>query len=132
MKSFLLFCFLLFTISNNSFAQNLYFPPTFGNTWDTIHPSSLNWCPQKVDSLKNYLATKNTKAFILLKDGKIVLEEYFGTFTKDSIWYWASAGKSLTAFTIGIAQQENYLNIQDTTSQYLGQGWTNCMPFEEE
>lgn len=132
MKSFLCFCFLLFNIYNNSFAQNLYFPPTAGNTWDTIPPSSLNWCPQKVDSLKNYLAAKNTKAFILLKDGKIVLEEYFGTFTKDSLWYWASAGKTLTAFTVGIAQQENYLNIQDTTSQYLGQGWTNCTTAEEE
>jgi CubicO group peptidase (beta-lactamase class C family) len=132
MKSFLLFGFLLFTISNNSFAQNLYFPPISGNTWDTIHPSSLNWCPQKIDSLKNYLATKNTKAFILLKDGKIVLEEYFGTFTQDSLWYWASAGKTLTAFTVGIAQQEHHLSIQDTTSQYLGQGWTNCTTFEEE
>jgi CubicO group peptidase (beta-lactamase class C family) len=132
MKCFFCFCFLFFNISPHCSAQNLYFPPTSGNTWDTIHPSSLNWCPQKVDSLKNYLATKNTKAFLLLKDGKIVLEEYFGTFTRDSLWYWASAGKTLTAFTAGIAQQENFLNIQDTTSQYLGQGWTNCSLAEEE
>lgn len=132
-KTFFLFlCFTLMTLSQDSIAQNLYFPPTFGNTWDTIHPSSLNWCPQKIDSLKNYLEARNTKAFILLKDGKIVLEEYFGTFTQDSLWYWASAGKSLTAFIMGIAQQENHLNIQDTTSQYLGQAWTNCSLAEEE
>lgn len=132
MKQFLLFCFLFLVITNNSSAQNLYFPPTFGNTWDTIHPNSLNWCPQKVDSLKNYLGANNTKAFILLKDGKIVLEEYFGTFTQDSLWYWASAGKTLTAFMTGIAQQENHLDIQDTSNQYLGQGWTNCSTAEEE
>ena len=77
----------------NSQAQNLYFPPLTGNAWDTISPVSLGWCPDKIDSLTDYLENKNTKAFILLKDGKIVIEKYFGTFTADSLWYWASAGK---------------------------------------
>src|SRR5690606_4649220 len=79
-----------------------------------------------------YLESKNTKSFIVLKDGKIVIEKYFGTFTQDSLWYWASAGKTLTAFMVGIAQQENYLSINDTTSKYLGQGWTNCTTSQEE
>ena len=43
----------------------------------------------------------------------------------------ASAGKTLT-FITGIAQQEGYLNIHDTTSNYLGSGWTNCVPIDEE
>jgi len=113
-------------------AQNLYFPPITGNTWDTISPSSLGWCSDKIDSLFYYLDQRNTKAFLVLKDGKIVIEKYFGTFTKDSIWYWASAGKTLTAFTIGIAQQEGFLNIHDTTSNYLGLGWTSCTQQQEE
>ncbi|MBL0096369.1 MAG: hypothetical protein IPP46_07610 [Bacteroidetes bacterium] len=58
----------------NSQAQNLYFPPLTGNAWDTISPVSLGWCPDKIDSLTDYLENKNTKAFILLKDGKIVIE----------------------------------------------------------
>ena len=66
-----------------------------------------------------------------MKDGKIVLEEYFNGHDSTSNWYWAS-GKSLTAFLIGIAQQENYLNISDTTSTYLGQGWTSLNPIQEE
>jgi len=45
---------------------------------------------------------------IEVKDGKIVLEKYFGTFTKDSLWYWASAGKTLTAFLVGKAQDEKF------------------------
>lgn len=69
---------------------------------------------------------------MVLKDGKIVLEKYFGTFTVDSLWYWASAGKSLTAFLTGIAQQEGFLSITDTTSDYLGAGWTVCPPLKEE
>lgn len=112
-------------------AQNLYFPPLVGNTWSTTSPESLGWCPDKIDELLDYLEDKNTKAFILLKDGKIVLEEYFGTFTQDSVWYWASAGKTLTAFTVGIAQQEGHLSIEDATSDYLGAGWTSCTPDKE-
>lgn len=113
-------------------AQQPYFPPLVGNAWDTISPQSLGWCPEPVEEMMDWLEGNNTKAFILLKDGKIVIERYFGTFTQDSIWYWASAGKTLTAFMVGIAQQEGHLSISDTTSQYLGQGWTSCSPEEEE
>jgi CubicO group peptidase (beta-lactamase class C family) len=113
-------------------AQSLYFPPVTGNAWDTISPQSLNWCQSKIDSLYVYLDTNNTKAFILLKDGKIVLEKYFGTHNESSVWYWASAGKTITAFMTGIAQQENFLSISDTTSHYLGQGWTSCTSQQEE
>lgn len=113
-------------------AQSLYFPPLVGNTWDTISPTSIGWCPDKINNLLTYLGNQNTKAFILLKDGKIIIEKYYGTFTKDSVWYWASAGKTLTAFLVGIAQQEGFLSINDTTSKYLGTGWTNCTAQQEE
>lgn len=113
-------------------AQSLYFPPTTGNAWDTISPPSLGYCQPKIDSLYAFLDTNNTKAFILLKDGKIVLEKYFGTHTQNSVWRWASAGKTITSFMAGIAQQEGHLSISDTTSTYLGQGWTNCTTAQEE
>lgn len=125
MQKFILIISLIF-ISFSLKSQSLYFPPTTGTTWDTISPSSLGWCPDRIDSLYDYLENSNSKAFIVLKDGKMVLEKYFGTFTKDSVWYWASAGKTITSFMTGIAQQENFLSINDTSSKYLGQGWTDC------
>lgn len=128
----ILFIILLSFAAKIAFCQNLYFPPNTGNTWDTLSPTSLGWCQDKIDSLLNYLDEKNTKAFILLKNGKIVIEKYYGTFTQDSLWYWASAGKTLTGFTVGIAQQEGLLSINDTTSQYLGNGWTSCPTSKEE
>jgi CubicO group peptidase (beta-lactamase class C family) len=124
---------LFFTIGLvNSYSQPLYFPPTNNNLpWDTISPITLNWCPDKIDSLYSYLGDQDTKGFIVLKDGKIVLEKYFGSFAKDSLWYWASAGKTLTSFLVGKAQEENYLSINDTSSNYLGIGWTNCPLLKE-
>jgi CubicO group peptidase (beta-lactamase class C family) len=127
---------LLLTLSwispNNTFGQTTYFPPTGSPQWDTISPSSLGWCQDQIDSLYQLLEDNQTKAFILLKDGKIVLENYFNGFAQNDPWYWASAGKTVTSFMTGIAQQEGYLNISDTTADYLGQGWTSCSPSQEE
>jgi CubicO group peptidase (beta-lactamase class C family) len=109
----------------------LYFPPLAGQQWDTLSPASLGWCPERIDSLYQHLENTNSKAFILLKDGKIVLEKYFNGHSANLPWYWASAGKSLTAFLTGIAQQENFLSIEDSSSKYLGQGWTSCTPAQE-
>jgi len=122
---------LFFIISIKAHSQ-LYFPPLIGNTWETVSPASLGWCDDRVDSLYSYLEQQNSKAFIVLKDGKIVLEKYFGSFTQDSLWYWASAGKTLTSFLIGKAQEQGYLSISDTSSKYLGIGWTNCTRAQED
>jgi CubicO group peptidase (beta-lactamase class C family) len=114
-----------------SSSQSLYFPPLTGSAWETVSPASLGWCVDKIDTLYSFLESRNTKAFLVLKDGRIAIERYFGTFNRDSIWYWASAGKTLTAFLTGIAQREGYLSLADTTSRYLGAGWTSCSPDKE-
>ncbi|HLW40649.1 MAG TPA: serine hydrolase [Brumimicrobium sp.] len=124
--------FVAIIVSSYVDGQSLYFPPTVENIWDTLSPQSLNWCPTKIDSLYAYLDNNNTKAFIVLKDGKIVLEKYFGTHTQTTPWQWASAGKTITSFLVGIAQQENELTISDASSNYLGQDWTSCTPAQEE
>lgn len=126
---YLVFFFAL--ITGKTFTQSLYFPPLTGSTWQALSPDSLNWCPDKIDTLYSWLQQRNTKAFLILKDGKIVLEKYFGTFTKDSLWYWASAGKTITATMVGIAQKEGKLSINDTSSKYLGAGWTSCSAADE-
>jgi CubicO group peptidase (beta-lactamase class C family) len=117
--------------------EETYFPPITGNSWETTDPATLGWDAQKVTELQLFLEQNETRAFIVLVDGKIVIENYWNTnlqgnpFAADSNWYWASAGKSLTACLIGIAQEEGNLNINDKTSDYLGTGWTS-MPANKE
>lgn len=124
MKKIILFLFLVFALTGKS--QSLYFPPITGTVWDSVSPSSLGWCQAKVDALVNYVGSTNAKAFIILKDGKIAVEKYYGTFTQDSIWYWASAGKTMTSFLMGLAQEQGYLNIHDSLPKYLGHGFSTC------
>lgn len=111
--------------------DTMYFPPIGSTEWQTKTPASLGWNESNLDDLYTYLQQKNTKAFIVLKKGRIVAERYFGTFTVDSNWYWASAGKTMTGFLVGIAQQEGIININNKTSQYLGTGWTS-LPLDKE
>ena len=116
----------------------LYFPPTTTDTWATVPPSILNWDEQVLNELYDFLQTNNTRAFIILKDGKIVVEKYWGnnilnsaSFDQNTNWYWASAGKALTAFLVGLAQEKGVLSIEDKASDYLGPNWTS-MPLEKE
>lgn len=129
MKNTLLALLAFFLVSSAT-AQS-YYPPLFGNVWDTLSPTTLGWCPDQIDSLNQFLEDKNSKSFMVLKGGKIVLEEYYGTFERDSFWYWASAGKSVVGFLVGMAQEEGHLDINDPTSLYLGQGWTNATSVQE-
>jgi CubicO group peptidase (beta-lactamase class C family) len=110
----------------------LYFPPTNGSNWETTDLNSLNWNQNELENLYNHLSTNNTRAFIVLKDGKIIIEKYWGNnilntaaFDAQTNWYWASAGKTITATLVGIAQEEGFLNINDKTSDYLGNAWTS-------
>lgn len=127
----LLVLFLVIACNRPANAQ-LYFPPNGSSTWATTDPATLGWCQDSIDVLYDYLDQSHSKAFLLLKDGRIVLEKYFGTFTVDSLHVWNSAGKTLTSMAVGIAQQQGFLNISDTTSHYIGTGWTNMTPAQEE
>ena len=109
-----------------------YFPPiSRANEWETISMETLGWNEDQVSNLYFFLENNNTDAFIILKDGRIVIEKYFGDFKSDDNHAWNSAGKNLTAMLTGIAQEEEYLKITDSTSTYLGEGWSS-MPIEQE
>jgi CubicO group peptidase (beta-lactamase class C family) len=103
----------------------MYFPPNDSNSWEIKSLQNLGWNAAAVSPLLEYLQLKNTKSFIILVNGRIVLENYFNGHTADSPWYWASAGKTLTATTTGIAEQEGLLNTNNKVSDYLGTGWTS-------
>lgn len=116
---------LTFLLGFSSLKAQTYFPPLAGTTWSTTDPATLGWCQDSINKLYDWLEDGDSDAFLVLKDGKIVLEKYFGTFTVDSFHVWNSAGKTLTAYAVGIAQNEGFLDIDDATSDYLGTGWTS-------
>ncbi len=114
-----------------SMEESMYFPATTGTDWETKSPSSLGWNQNALQPLKDYLLEKNSKSFMILVNGRIVMEEYFDGHTSTASWPWNSAGKTLVTATTGIAQQEGLLHINTKVAQYLGTGWTS-EPLEKE
>ncbi len=110
----------------------LYFPPIADTTWETVAPEHLYWNTAELDTLFRFLANNESKGFIVLKDGKIALEWYSDGFKKTDVWYWASAGKVVTATLVGIAQNEGKLRITSPSSTYQGVGWTSLNPDAEQ
>ena len=106
-------------------AETMYFPNNTDNNWETKSIASLGWNQSAVQPLKDFLAEKHSKSFIILVNGRIVMEEYFNGHSATATWPWNSAGKTLVSTTTGIAQQEGLLNINNKVSQYLGNGWTS-------
>jgi len=136
MKKIIIFvvALLLFSCSSEDTSNNeeaMYFPPIGSSTWETKTISNLGWNQDAVQPLLDYLELKNSKSFIILQNGRIVMENYFNGHTASTNWYWASAGKTLTATVTGIAEQEGYLSINNKVSDYLGEGWTS-IPLAKE
>ena len=126
---YLLIIVLFLSCSNSDpiieLTESTYFPPIISNEWETVNPSELNWNENNLQSLLEFVEEKNSKSFIILYNGKIVLEEYMNGHSETSPWYWASAGKTLTTTVSGIAQDEGLLDVNNKVSDYLGTGWTS-------
>jgi CubicO group peptidase (beta-lactamase class C family) len=113
-------------------AQSAYFPPEDNNQWERVSPESLGWDTSKLNELLFWLGNSETVAFVILKDGKLVVEQYYGLFGREREWYWASAGKTVTAALIGALEKQGLLDISQPVSHYLGAGWTSLTPTQEE
>ena len=127
----LIFAFTNCSDNNNSGSENnyntMYFPPINGtDTWETQSISSLGWNQNAVQPLLDYLLLKNTKSFMILVNGRIVMENYFNGHTATTLWRWNSAGKTLTSTVTGIAEQEGFINTNNKVSDYIGIGWTSA------
>jgi len=57
--------------------ESPYFPPKSTN-WETTSPSSLGWNTDSIQTLYDNLELNGTRAYIVLVNGKIVLEKYWG------------------------------------------------------
>jgi hypothetical protein len=95
--------------------ETAHFPPLTGTSWTTKSLKSLGWKQEAVQPLLDYLELKNSKSFIILVNGH----------SATANWYWASAGKILTATLTGIAEQEGYVKIDNKVLDYIGASWTS-------
>ncbi len=104
---YLLVAFICISCSNDSDGtpvmevKGMYFPPINSDVWETISIAELNWNEVAGQPLYDFLEENNTD-FIILKNGRIVTEKYFGDFNAETNHSWNPAAKTLTAFDAGL------------------------------
>ena len=76
---------------DSSPAETIYFPPMSSDIWDTKTLTEIGYNETNLQPLLDFLEDKNTKVFIMLHNGKIVIEAYMNNHNVASPWYWASA-----------------------------------------
>jgi CubicO group peptidase (beta-lactamase class C family) len=97
-------------------SETMYFPPLQSAVWEAKSIADMSWNEMQVEPLLNFLEAKHTKSFMVLVNGRIVLEAYFNGHSASTGWYWASAGKTLTATTAGIAEEQGLIELNSKVS----------------
>lgn len=116
----------------------LHIPENWTGNWETVDPADLNWNTAAIDDLYGFLDSSDTRALLVLYYGRIAIEYYNGEqlngqpFNRLSNWYWASAGKTLTAVAAGVASDRGDLDLEASASDYLGAGWTSATSSQEQ
>ncbi len=71
-------------------------------------------------TLADYMRKSRTSGLLILKDGKIALEQYALGNTERSLWTSFSVAKSVTSVLIGVALQEGRIrSLDDSVERYV-------------
>ncbi len=115
----------------------IYLPPSQGE-WEKVDPITLGWHSSGISALVRWIDQSDTRALIILKDGKIAIEKYAGkdllglrSFDQKQTWYWASAGKVLTSSMIGILRADGLIDFDHSSRRYLGNNWSTVSDDQE-
>lgn len=73
----------------------------------------------KSHTVRSAMNDDSTDGFIVIKDGKVVYEEYFGGFTEHDHHTWASCTKSLVGLSMGILVGQGKVKVSDNVETYL-------------
>jgi len=101
-------------------------PPAYWPTddWRDIDPAEVGMAAGGLQQVYDYVANPNinTDGFVVIRNGYIVCEGYFGTFDIHSSHESFSMAKSFTSALIGIAVNKGYLSgVDETIDAYFSQ-----------
>lgn len=79
--------------------------------------SNDNFNHQKIEALNRKIAEnrfENINGIVVIKEGKLLIEEYFNGETRNSLHDPKSVGKSIASTMLGIAIEENFIKDENT------------------
>jgi len=97
-------------------------PPAPGPLWPTATPESQGLSSAKLEALKNGLAARATKAFLVIRNDHIVYEWYSADHSVAKKHGTASMAKALVGgIGLALAVTDGRLSLDDPASRYIPQ-----------
>lgn len=109
--------------------DNLYFP-TPGH-WDTLDAQSAGLNPDSLEAALDYARHAATNQIVVLHAGRLLAEQYVEA-TVDTMADVFAVQKGVFSWLFGIAQSRGLIGVNDVLSNYLGVGWTQLPPADEQ
>ena len=106
-------------------------PEDIDDGWKTASLSQEGIDPDKINEMMHEILTKNSRnihSILLIRNGRLVFEEYFYGYSRDKKHFLASVSKSVTSLIVGLAIDQGYVPDVDTNAyeffpNYKGSKW---------
>jgi CubicO group peptidase (beta-lactamase class C family) len=106
-------------------------PEEIGDGWETASLKEEDIDSEIIDEMMHDILSgndKNIHSILLIKNGKLVFEEYFYGYNRDKLHFLASVSKSITSILIGIAIDQKSTAVAETKGyeffpKYTGTKW---------
>ncbi len=95
---------------------------TYGQSfnWETVAAETKGFSAEKLNELKDTLASHNTTSILIIKDDKIVLEWYAPGWNQNKMHYTASLAKALVGgMSLVLALDDGRLQVDDPACEYI-------------
>jgi CubicO group peptidase (beta-lactamase class C family) len=106
-------------------------PEKISEGWETASLKEVDIDSEKIDEMMHEILSgndRNIHSILLIKNGKLVLEEYFYGYNREKLHFLASVSKSITSVLIGISIDQKLTADVETKayelfSKYIGTKW---------
>ena len=108
-------------------------PEKIDDDWETSDLEAEGVSPKKINELVSNILKgdiKNIHSILLVKNGKLIFEEYFYGYNRDTKHIMYSASKSITSILVGIAMDQKLIHNVDQKAyaflpEYKGTKWVD-------
>ncbi len=112
-------------------ARDVVPPAHRSGEWESVAATDAGFTEEGIAALVEMVGAANSESFILLRDGRIVAEQYWNGVDAETVRDIASCQKSIVSTLVGLARQEGVLTLEDTVTSHLGMGWSAAAAEEE-
>lgn len=96
--------------------------PELNDGWKSTNPASVGINEDSLATMFDLIRQKTNpdfRAVLVIKDGKLAVEQYFNSFWRTNIHDIRSAGKSITSMIAGIAIDKGYFKTTDKVFSFF-------------